>query len=540
MAAWVGQEAPRGLGLTARGALRRPDLPAVAEVLGVAVPERVRSVADLPRVHAPWVAALSAGWLRCEGARVHHAADDCMPAEADPAWAGLWLDALVAACGAAVPGTTTSEALGFTVELLAALDGPEPVSAWALANLRYRFEWREPGAELARQLRAPWEGGESWLALLDSFGAVLRGEVDDPCGQDDGCACGARLTDLGFWAMERLRERLPKPIAADLSPAEVLARLSNREPQEVWWAARPWLAARRAGQAAAELLAAAPQAGARARVAAFELLDGLGDEALPTLQALHKASALGPWVRILLAGHSDTEPRLSPADQVWFHTEHALTLLAERSPADAFTHVWQHVDGADLSQRLAAVRDSGHPQAAELQSVLLAAEQGGEGRRAPRVLQLKASLRHARSVWRRVQMPADATLGDLHQALRALFGWGDDHLHFFQVGGRRYADVFHDLEDTGDEEWLRLDTAFERVGTTLSYTYDLGDCWDHDIALDKILDQPESGMLYPRCTAGTGDNPIEDWNPECPQEPVAFDLTAVNAALHGRAYDTGR
>jgi pRiA4b ORF-3-like protein len=37
-------------------------------------------------------------------------------------------------------------------------------------------------------------------------------------------------------------------------------------------------------------------------------------------------------------------------------------------------------------------------------------------------------------VWRRVRLPATATLADLHQVIQVLFGWDRDHLHLFAVG----------------------------------------------------------------------------------------------------------
>lgn len=60
---WVGL-AGRGRKLSAAGALRRPDVPELGRVLGVDVPGKVRSVADLPQVQGPWAAALALGLLR--------------------------------------------------------------------------------------------------------------------------------------------------------------------------------------------------------------------------------------------------------------------------------------------------------------------------------------------------------------------------------------------------------------------------------------------------------------------------------------------
>ena len=52
------------------------------------------------------------------------------------------------------------------------------------------------------------------------------------------------------------------------------------------------------------------------------------------------------------------------------------------------------------------------------------------------------------------------TLGDLHRAIQVLFDWDGDHLHAFTVAGLRYSDPLFDLEETADEEAVRLRDAF--------------------------------------------------------------------------------
>ena len=43
----------------------------------------------------------------------------------------------------------------------------------------------------------------------------------------------------------------------------------------------------------------------------------------------------------------------------------------------------------------------------------------------------------------------------------------------------------------------------------ISYEYDFGDGWLHDIVLEKILD-PDPGVFYPQCVAGKRNCPPED------------------------------
>src|ERR1035441_8928432 len=60
----------RSLLLTAGQVLRRPDLPAAAAAVGVRLPERLRSAADLPELHHPWCAAIGTGPPRGTGGAV--------------------------------------------------------------------------------------------------------------------------------------------------------------------------------------------------------------------------------------------------------------------------------------------------------------------------------------------------------------------------------------------------------------------------------------------------------------------------------------
>ncbi len=43
-------------------------------------------------------------------------------------------------------------------------------------------------------------------------------------------------------------------------------------------------------------------------------------------------------------------------------------------------------------------------------------------------------------VWRRIHVPSDASLGELHFILQTAMGWDDGHLQLFSVRGATYAD----------------------------------------------------------------------------------------------------
>lgn len=156
----------------------------------------------------------------------------------------------------------------------------------------------------------------------------------------------------------------------------------------------------------------------------------------------------------------------------------------------------------------------------------------GAGPGTAEVYQLKIALRRFRPpVWRRVLVASDVTLGVLHDVIQVAFAWDDDHLHVFAADGQDYADPFVELDGCADEDTARLAAVLPRPGLSLDYRYDLGDCWDHTITLERALDRDDS-LSYPRCVAGRGDAPAEDWLPESGEPPaLPFDHDAINRNL---------
>lgn len=66
-----------------------------------------------------------------------------------------------------------------------------------------------------------------------------------------------------------------------------------------------------------------------------------------------------------------------------------------------------------------------------------------------------------------------------------------DHLHAFTVAGARYSAPFFGLEETADEEAVRLRDAFP-VGARkpVRYEYDFGAGWVHEIGHPRRLIPP--------------------------------------------------
>jgi hypothetical protein len=112
-------------------------------------------------------------------------------------------------------------------------------------------------------------------------------------------------------------------------------------------------------------------------------------------------------------------------------------------------------------------------------------------------------------VWRRVLVPGGFTLDRLHRVVQFAMGWHDRHLHVFDVDGVQYGVPDPDgLLEVRDELDARLDAvAFK--GSRLRYTYDFGDWWEHEIAVEEVMPADPDGR-YPMCTGGERACPPDD------------------------------
>lgn len=128
------------------------------------------------------------------------------------------------------------------------------------------------------------------------------------------------------------------------------------------------------------------------------------------------------------------------------------------------------------------------------------------------VLQLKLTLKDSKPpIWRRVLVPMDLNLGDLHDIIQASFDWYDGHLHSFYengFGGTTYGPAIAEMDYQKNEAETLVSSVLKKEKDRLDYVYDFGDNWEVRIDVEKILDA-DGGQL-PRCTGGRRMAPMED------------------------------
>ncbi|MFQ5424615.1 MAG: plasmid pRiA4b ORF-3 family protein, partial [Phycisphaerae bacterium] len=202
------------------------------------------------------------------------------------------------------------------------------------------------------------------------------------------------------------------------------------------------------------------------------------------------------------------------------------------------------------------------------------------------ILELRITLRSTKPpIWRRVAVPSDVTLADLHEIVQIAMGWSGGHLHQFSLkttvrqpspvelmrlmqsgkfedvadrlrGERVFIDGRMEAMEGEDESGVTLGELCRKVKDKITYEYDFGDGWLHTIEVTKTY-APKDGVRYPVCLAGKWACPPEDcggvWgyyemlaaakDPDHPEhetyrdwlapgfDPEAFDREAVNAQL---------
>ena len=112
-------------------------------------------------------------------------------------------------------------------------------------------------------------------------------------------------------------------------------------------------------------------------------------------------------------------------------------------------------------------------------------------------------------IWRRMLIPADATIAGLHAVLQIVFGWTGTHLHRFVVQGREYGIGYvGGVGFRDDPHLVRLADLGLRSTERFVYDYDFTGSWRLDLRLEQILVM-DPGRVYPRCTGGRRAGPPE-------------------------------
>ena len=114
-------------------------------------------------------------------------------------------------------------------------------------------------------------------------------------------------------------------------------------------------------------------------------------------------------------------------------------------------------------------------------------------------------------IWRLLEMLSSLSLAEVHQVIQIAFGWRDSHVHQFTAAdGQRWADErwIEEDEDGEDERTVTLAEVLGEESGPLTYEYDFGDGWVHQVELIEVI----SDATSPRALLIRGERrgPLED------------------------------
>lgn len=117
-------------------------------------------------------------------------------------------------------------------------------------------------------------------------------------------------------------------------------------------------------------------------------------------------------------------------------------------------------------------------------------------------------------IWRRLLIPSDLLLSDLHKIIQTSMGWTNSHLHQFNKNRTFYTvrmegDDFWEEMDNVDYKSIKISDLLKKEKEKIIYEYDFGDGWEHDIILEKLLPIDDK-INYPVCLKGKMNCPPED------------------------------
>ncbi len=113
-------------------------------------------------------------------------------------------------------------------------------------------------------------------------------------------------------------------------------------------------------------------------------------------------------------------------------------------------------------------------------------------------------------LWRRIAIPADRPLDTLASAILRAVEFDHDHLYDFEYQNRFgvLQRVNHPYMDEGP--WtseVQVGDVPLRIGQTMTYLYDFGDCWRFDVALERV--DPDMDVDGPVILEQHGDPPSQ-------------------------------
>lgn len=121
-----------------------------------------------------------------------------------------------------------------------------------------------------------------------------------------------------------------------------------------------------------------------------------------------------------------------------------------------------------------------------------------------KIYTIKIALRRVSPmVWRRLQIPGNTSLADLHQIIQIVNGWENEYLHQFHIYGKDYGIAYEGGVMFSDNAYTIYMDFFEfDLGDKFTYEYNFFEHWLVDIRIEKIEESASQLSIY--CLKGNG------------------------------------
>lgn len=125
------------------------------------------------------------------------------------------------------------------------------------------------------------------------------------------------------------------------------------------------------------------------------------------------------------------------------------------------------------------------------------------------------------SIWRKVEVPSNIFLRHLSELIMAVMGWSGGHLNQFRKGLDTYYEPCYqrdgDMEDFSDvrirhfnQEEFTIGQVLQEKGRSITFDYDFGDGWEHEVRLSSISEYADGEPRKIRFVSGKRACPPED------------------------------
>jgi hypothetical protein len=107
------------------------------------------------------------------------------------------------------------------------------------------------------------------------------------------------------------------------------------------------------------------------------------------------------------------------------------------------------------------------------------------------------------------------TYESFHYLIQDVFEWENEHLYEFSTLNGIYTDSEYEDEfslfshENKDASQYVIGEDLRNIKDKISYTYDFGDDWEHEIVVEEILEYDED-QQYPKCIKGKNQGPFEN------------------------------